>query len=202
MNAGRCADAIPRFTAAIAARLPSADAHLGRAGCEAAAKNDRRGRAHADRRAASRARQPGRQRQPRPASSPTAAGRRPPFPTCSARCRSIPDLHQARFGLAIAYARTRPPGRGGERGAGAPAAPPCQTRPSGRKSSGSSPPSGDPNRHSEFVNRPIGSGHCANGRFQHVTAAFRPTCRGSALANAVRHCGPNWCRSFKLTGGE
>jgi arylsulfatase A-like enzyme len=39
LESGRCAEAIPRFTAAIAAHLPSADAHLGRAACEIAAKH-------------------------------------------------------------------------------------------------------------------------------------------------------------------
>ena len=38
MNSGRCAEALPRFSAAIDAHLPGADAHLGRAGCEIASK--------------------------------------------------------------------------------------------------------------------------------------------------------------------
>jgi Flp pilus assembly protein TadD len=38
LNSGRCKEAIPRFTAAIAGRVPGADAHLGRAGCEISMK--------------------------------------------------------------------------------------------------------------------------------------------------------------------
>jgi len=105
LEAGRCADAVPRFTAAIEGGLPSADAHLGRANCEVAAKN------------------------------PTAAMRtltaaqaiEPDNPVVLAnlgmvqsdagqpaaaidplqRALSIdPDLHQARFALAIAFARS------------------------------------------------------------------------------------------------
>ena len=36
LESGRCAEAMPHFRAAIAARYPSADAHLGLAGCQAA----------------------------------------------------------------------------------------------------------------------------------------------------------------------
>ena len=100
----RCAEAIPRFTAAIDGQLPGADAHLGRAACEVAAKN-------------------------------VAAARRtliaaqeaePDNPVISANLGLLlsdsgqpaqavphlqraltldPDLHQARFALAIAFAR-------------------------------------------------------------------------------------------------
>ena len=94
-----------RFTAAIEARLPSADAHLGRAGCEVGARNG----------------------PPRPSARSTAAQAiEPDNPVVSAnlglllsdtgepaaaiphlqRALSLdPDLHQARFGLALAYAR-------------------------------------------------------------------------------------------------
>lgn len=106
--AGRCAEALPRFTAAIDAHLPGADAHLGRAACEVAAKN-------------------------------TAAARRtlaaaqeaePDNPVVSANLGMLlsdagqpaegiphlqraltldPNLHQARFALAIAFARAGRP---------------------------------------------------------------------------------------------
>ena len=39
MDSNRCAEAVQRFTAAIAGHLPGADAHLGLAGCQVAAKN-------------------------------------------------------------------------------------------------------------------------------------------------------------------
>ena len=108
VTAGRCAEAIPRFTAAIDGQLPGADAHLGRAACEVAAKN-------------------------------TAAARRtltaaqeaePDNPVVSANLGLVlsdagqpaegiphlqraltldPNLHQARFALAIAFARSGRP---------------------------------------------------------------------------------------------
>ena len=102
---GRCAEAVPRFTAAIAAHLPSADAHLGLAACEAAARYP----AAAERTLAD------------------AQHLEPDNPVVSANLGLVfsdsgqparrdphlqraltldPDLHQARFGLAIAYART------------------------------------------------------------------------------------------------
>jgi tetratricopeptide (TPR) repeat protein len=105
LESGRCAEAIPHFTAAIAAHLPSADAHLGRAACETAAKKV----ATAER------------------TLSDAQHVEPDNPVVSAnlglllsdsgrpdagiphlqRALSLdPDLHQARFGLAIAYART------------------------------------------------------------------------------------------------
>jgi arylsulfatase A-like enzyme len=108
VTAGRCAEAVPRFTAAIDAQLPGADAHLGRAACEVAANN-------------------------------TAAARRtltvaqeaePDNPVVSANLGLLlsdagqpaegiphlqraltldPNLHQARFALAIAFARSGRP---------------------------------------------------------------------------------------------
>jgi arylsulfatase A-like enzyme/cytochrome c-type biogenesis protein CcmH/NrfG len=105
MNSGRCGEAIPRFTAAIDGHVPGADAHLGRAGCEIAARQ-------------------------------TDAARRtltaaltidPDNPVVVANLGLLisdtghpadavgylqralgidPDLHQARFGLAIAFARS------------------------------------------------------------------------------------------------
>jgi choline-sulfatase len=105
LNSARCAEAIKRFTAAIDARLPSADAHLGRAGCEVAAKRH------------DAARQ----------TLIAAQTIEPDNPVVSAnlglllsdtgdpaggvphlqRALSLdPDLHQARFALALAYARS------------------------------------------------------------------------------------------------
>jgi arylsulfatase A-like enzyme len=105
LESGRCTDAVPRFAAAIAAGVPGSDAHLGRAACEAAAKN------------------------PAAAQRTLAAAQAidPDNPVISAnlglvlsdsgqgaaaiphlqRALSLdPDLHQARFGLAIAYGQT------------------------------------------------------------------------------------------------
>jgi arylsulfatase A-like enzyme/thioredoxin-like negative regulator of GroEL len=105
LNSGRCADAIPRFTIAITAHLPSADAHLGRAACEAAAKNVA---------AAERTLTGAQQVEPdNPVVSANlglllsdsgrpAAG----IPHLQRALTLDPDLHQARFGLALAYART------------------------------------------------------------------------------------------------
>ena len=105
LESGRCTEAIPRFTVAIAAHLPSADAHLGRAACEAAAK-------HID--AAERTLAEAQLVEPdNPMVSanlglllsdngrPAAA-----IPHLQRALSLDPDLHQARFGLAIAYART------------------------------------------------------------------------------------------------
>ena len=105
LDSGRCADAIPHFTAAIAGHLPSADAHLGRAGCEAAAKNVA---------AAERTLTAAQHVEPdNPVVSANlglllsdngrpAAG----IPHLQRALTLDPDLHQARFGLAVAYART------------------------------------------------------------------------------------------------
>ena len=46
---GRCGEAMPQFRAAIAAQYPSADAHLGLAGCQAAARRLQAAAAHAAR---------------------------------------------------------------------------------------------------------------------------------------------------------
>src|SRR4029078_391838 len=39
LDKGRCAEAVPYFTRSITHRLPTADAHLGLAGCQVAARN-------------------------------------------------------------------------------------------------------------------------------------------------------------------
>ena len=105
LNAGRCADAIPHFSAAIAAHLPSADAHLGRAACETAAKQAA---------AAERTLTEALQIEPEnPVVSANlglvlsdngrpAAG----IPHLQRALTLDPDLHQARFGLALAFARS------------------------------------------------------------------------------------------------
>ncbi len=105
LDARRCADAARHFTLAIDARLPGADAYLGQAACELAENH------------IAAARQ----------ALVAAASVEPDNPVVDANLglllsdhgdpiggipylrRSLtidPDLHQARFGLAIAYART------------------------------------------------------------------------------------------------
>ena len=103
LNGGRCAEAIGHFTTAIAGRLPSADAHLGRAACEAAAKHTA---------AAERTLLDAQQVEPdNPVVSANLglvlsdAGRPAAGIPHLQRALSLdPDLHQARFGLALAYA--------------------------------------------------------------------------------------------------
>jgi arylsulfatase A-like enzyme/Flp pilus assembly protein TadD len=105
LDSDRCAQAIPLFSAAIDAHLPTADAYLGLANCELAAKNP----AAAQRTlAAAEAADPD-----NPlvianlglvlsdSGKPAAA-----IPQLQRALSLDPDLHQARFGLAIAYART------------------------------------------------------------------------------------------------
>jgi arylsulfatase A-like enzyme/cytochrome c-type biogenesis protein CcmH/NrfG len=105
LESGRCVDAIPRFTAAITAHLPSADAHLGRAACEVAAKQVG---------AAERTLSEAQQVEP---DNPVVSANlglllsdtgRPDagIPHLQRALSLEPDLHQARFGLALAYARS------------------------------------------------------------------------------------------------
>ena len=105
LDAGRCGEAVKRFTIAIDAHLPSADAHLGRAACEVGAKEIAAARRTL---AAAQTVEPD-----NPVVSanlglllsdngqPAAA-----IPHLQRALSLDPDLHQARFGLAIAYART------------------------------------------------------------------------------------------------
>jgi tetratricopeptide (TPR) repeat protein len=105
LESGRCAEAIRRFTAAIAAHLPSADAHLGRAACETAAKN-----------MAAAERTLGEAQHVEPDNPIVSANLglllsdtgRPDagIPHLQRALSLDPDLHQARFGLALAYARS------------------------------------------------------------------------------------------------
>lgn len=105
MEAGDCAGAEPEFHAAIATGLPSADAHLGLAGCLG-----RRG----DLAGAERALNEARRIEPdNPvitanigilrASRGDASGA---VQALTAALAADPDLHEARFNLALAYART------------------------------------------------------------------------------------------------
>ena len=100
----RCADAMPFFARAIAHHLPTADAHLGLAGCQVAAR-------HLD--AAERTLRDGERVEP---DNPVVianlgivlsdAGRPNDALTYLQRALTQdPDLHQARFSLAVAYAR-------------------------------------------------------------------------------------------------
>ena len=104
LESNRCKEAIPRFRAAIAAHLPSADAHLGLAGCQVAERQF--DSASATLRDAERI-EPG---------NPVVmanlglvlsdSGHPAEAVEPLQRALTIdPDLHQARFGLAIAFAR-------------------------------------------------------------------------------------------------
>jgi choline-sulfatase len=105
LESGRCHDAIPRFTAAIASHLPSVDAHLGRAACETAAKN-----------VAAAERTLGDAQHVEPDNPVVSANLglllsdngRPAagIPHLQRALSLDPGLDHARFGLAIAYARS------------------------------------------------------------------------------------------------
>jgi len=103
-EARRCAEAVPRFHAAIRGRVPTADAHLGLAGCQAAAR---------DVASAIRTLREGARVEP---GNPivtaniglmlSEAGRdADAIAPLTEALRLSPDLHQARFGLAIVLAR-------------------------------------------------------------------------------------------------
>ena len=104
LNGGRCSEAMKRFAAAIDARYPSADAHLGLAACEAAARNFK---------GAVQTLRAGDAVEPQnpvvlanlglmlsDSGEPAAA-----VDPLQRALTTDPDLHQARFGLAIAFAR-------------------------------------------------------------------------------------------------
>jgi choline-sulfatase len=105
VDSGRCPEAIGHFTKAMAERLPSVDAHLGLAGCEAAAR--RFDAAAATLRAAARI---------EPDNPVVIAnlglvlsdsGHPDQAVVPLERALTLdPDLHQARFALALAFART------------------------------------------------------------------------------------------------
>ena len=105
MESNRCPEAMKRFTAAIDGHLPSADAHLGLAGCQIAAKNSPA--AEQTLRAAQKI-EPG-----NPVvtanlglvlSDSGQAGLA--IPELQRALTLDPDLHQARFALALAFARS------------------------------------------------------------------------------------------------
>jgi choline-sulfatase len=104
MNSGRCRDAVPHFSHAIAAGLPGADAYLGLAGCQVAAR---------DVAAAEKTLRNANQSDPDDPivlanlgivlSDHGRAGEGLPY--LQRAVTLDPDLHQGRFSLAIAYAR-------------------------------------------------------------------------------------------------
>jgi choline-sulfatase len=104
-ESNRCGEAVPRFEAAIAAQLPSADAHLGLAGCKAS-QRDFSGAA-ATLRDGERV-EPGNPVVLANLGLVQSDGGHPESAIDPLqRALTIdPDLHQARFALAIAFART------------------------------------------------------------------------------------------------
>jgi choline-sulfatase len=104
LESDRCSEATKRFSAAIAAKYPSADAHLGLAACQAGAKNFK---------AAAQTLRGADALEPQnpvvlanlglmlsDSGEPAAA-----VDPLQRALTTDPDLHQARFGLAIAFAR-------------------------------------------------------------------------------------------------
>ena len=104
LESKRCRDAVPRFRAAIAAQLPSADAHLGLAACRTL-QRDFRGAADTLR-AAERV-EPGNPIVPANLGIVLSDGGDPEAAVdpLQRALTNDPDLHQARFALAIAFAR-------------------------------------------------------------------------------------------------
>ena len=104
LDSGRCRDAAPHFQSAIAAHLPSADAHLGLAACETAA---RRFEAAARTLRAAELVEPGNPVVMANLGLVLSDGGRPGDAVAPLQ-RALtldPDLHQARFALAVAFAR-------------------------------------------------------------------------------------------------
>jgi arylsulfatase A-like enzyme len=104
MNKGRCRDAIARFAAAIDASLPGTDALLGRAGCEIALKNPAAARGTLTRALEIEPDNPVASANLGLLLSDTGAPA-DALPYLQRALTLDPDLHQARFGLAIAFAR-------------------------------------------------------------------------------------------------
>ena len=104
LDSGRCRDAAPHFQSAMAAHLPSADAHLGLAACETAA---RRFEAAARTLRAAELVEPGNPVVMANLGLVLSDGGRPADAIAPLQ-RALtldPDLHQARFALAVAFAR-------------------------------------------------------------------------------------------------
>jgi arylsulfatase A-like enzyme/Flp pilus assembly protein TadD len=104
LDSGRCREAAPHFQTAIAAHLPSADAHLGLAACETAA---RRFDAAARLLRAAELVEPGNPVVMANLGLVLSDGGRPAEAVAPLQ-RALtldPDLHQARFALAVAFAR-------------------------------------------------------------------------------------------------
>ena len=104
LDAGRCADAVPHFRAAITAKVPSADAHLGLAGCQAG-RRDFAG-AVTTLRDGERV-EPGNPVVLANLGIMLSDGGRPAeaIDPLQRALTTDPDLHQARFALAVAFAR-------------------------------------------------------------------------------------------------
>ena len=104
LESGRCADAIPHFRAAIDAKVPSAEAHLGLAACQAA-RRDFTGAA-ATLKAGERV-EPGNPIVLANLGVVLSDGGQPleALDPLQRALTTDPDMHQARFALAIAYAR-------------------------------------------------------------------------------------------------
>jgi arylsulfatase A-like enzyme/Tfp pilus assembly protein PilF len=103
-EAGRCGEARPRFERAIAAHLPSADAHLGLAACDAFER--RFDRAAAALRAAERV-EPGNPVVAANLGIVLSDGGQPAegLPHLQRALAIDPEFHEARFNLAVAFAR-------------------------------------------------------------------------------------------------
>jgi arylsulfatase A-like enzyme len=103
-ESSRCPEAVKHFTAAIDAGIPGADAHLGRAGCHAASR--RFDAAASDLRAADRV-EPGNPVVLANLGVVLSDGGRPKdgVPHLERSLTIDPDFHQARFNLAVAFAR-------------------------------------------------------------------------------------------------
>ena len=102
---GRCPEAVTRFSAAIDGGVPGAEAHLGRAGCESAARNFT---AAARTLAAAQVIEPDNAVISANLGLVLSDGGQPSaaVPHLQRALSLDPDLHQARFGLALAYAET------------------------------------------------------------------------------------------------
>jgi tetratricopeptide (TPR) repeat protein len=104
MNSGKCAEAVPRFRTAIGAHLPGPEAHLGLAGCQIAAKQIDAARQTLT---AAIAIEPDNAVAVANLGLLVSDSGHPAeaIPYLQRALTLDPDLHQARFGLSIAFAR-------------------------------------------------------------------------------------------------